>query len=104
MSDSPQPIETTTTGVVNVDAFIPSVIPALQSASYIIVLALGVVAWSSRKLAVDFLTKHIELVESLKENLDESIDNLKIQTEHCDQLISNNEKLVETVAKLAEGK
>jgi prefoldin subunit 5 len=103
MSDSPQPIETVKPSL-SVDAFIPTVIPALQSSAYIIVLGLAVVAWSSRKLAVDFLTKHIELIDSLKTNLDDSIDHLKIQTENCEKLIGTNEKLVETVSRLAEKK
>jgi hypothetical protein len=91
-----QPTTTTITTGTGSD-FIPSLIPALQSGSYVVLLFLGFTAWSSRKLFVDFLTKHIALVDSLKENLDKQIDTAETQMEVLHQLTENNATLARTL-------
>jgi hypothetical protein len=91
-----QPTTTTITTGTGSD-FIPSLIPALQSGSYVVLLFLGFAAWSSRKLLVDFMTKHIALVDSLKENLDKQIDTAETQMKVLHQLTENNATLARTL-------
>jgi hypothetical protein len=99
--DKPVTITTTTTSTGFSD-FVPSIIPALQSSSYVLVLVLGFLAWSSRKLFVDFLTKHISLVDSLKENLDTQLETASTQMVVLKTLSENNAKLIENNRTLAE--
>lgn len=109
-SKGKEPVTVTTTTSHGYQDFIPTIIPALQSSSYILVLLLGVVAWSSRKLVVDFMTKHISLVESLKENLDTQLETantqmvvLKTLSENNAKLIESNRTLVDTAHALSQG-
>ena len=101
--DSDQPVVvTTTTSKGAATDFIPTLIPALQSSAYVLVILGGFLAWSSRKLAIDFCVKHIALVETLRENLDTQLVAATAQLAVLQQLAHNNEKLVDTVANIAE--
>ena len=101
--DSDQPVTvTTTTAKGAATDFIPTLIPALQSSAYVLVILGGFLAWSSRKLLIDFCQKHIALVETLRENLDEQLVTTTAQLAVLQQLAHNNEKLVNTVANIAE--
>lgn len=100
-SDKPVTVTTTTSNGGATD-FIPSLIPALQSSAYVLVILGGFLAWSSRKLLIDFCQKHIALVETLRENLDTQLESANAQLAVLQQLAHNNEKLVNTVTNIAE--
>lgn len=55
-------------GITNV--LIPSAISALQSSSYVLILLIGYLAFSSRKYVTQFLKAHLELMERLKDDVD----------------------------------
>lgn len=97
-----QSVTVTTTTSHGVPDIIPTLIPALQSSAYVLVILGGFLAWSSRSLAVDFCQKHITLVETLKENLDSQLVAANAQLAVLQQLAANNEKLVNTVANITE--
>lgn len=100
--ESDEPVTVTTTTSHGTSDIISTIIPALESSAYVLVILGGFLAWSSRKLAVDFMTKHISLVETLKTNLDTQLETAKDQLEILKQVAANNEKLVNTIANIAE--
>lgn len=97
-----EPVTITNTTSRGAPDFIPTLIPALQSSAYILVILGGFLAWSSRKLFVDFCQKHITLVETLKDNLDAQLVTTRTQMEVLERLAANNAKLVDTVTTIAE--
>lgn len=95
---SGESVTTTTTSTGNgFPDLIPTILPALQSSSYVLVILAAFVAWSSRKLFTDFLERHIELMGEVKSSLEaEKAANdkhLAILT----QLTENNRVLSSTV-------
>lgn len=95
-----QPTTTTiSTGESGWGSFIPSLLPALQSGSYVLVIIGGFVLWSSRNLLKDFLQKHITLVETVKVNLDKQLDTADVQMQALRQLTDNNSRLIITLEK-----
>lgn len=100
---SDQPIvTTTTTAPLGYNAFLPTLIPALQSGAYVLVIVGGLVAWSSRGIAINFMTKHISLIETLKINLDSQLTATRDQLDVMKTLTNNNEKLINSITDIAE--
>jgi hypothetical protein len=81
---------------------IPTLIPALQSSSYVLIILIAFVGWSSRKLVTSFLDRHLDLMGTVKDSLEaQTIVNGK----HVDimaQLTKNNEVLAHTLEVSAE--
>lgn len=99
---SEQPVITSTPNRGFVD-IIPTLIPALQSSSYVLVILAAFLAWSSRKLVTDFLDRHIELMQTVKDSLEaERINNDK-QLAVLDHLTQSNLSLTSTLQALASG-
>lgn len=76
---------------------IPSILPAIQSGSYVLVLIGGFAIWSSRGLLKNLLEKHINLVEVVKESLDKQIDTNDTQVKVLQQLSENNSRLISAI-------
>ena len=100
--DSDKPVTVTTTTAQGSQDLVSTLIPALQSSAYVLIILFGFLAWSSRKLVTDFMVKHISLVESLEQNLDVQLETAKVQMDILKQLTLNNERLVHTVTTIAE--
>ncbi len=100
------PGESVTTTTTNTGSgfpdLIPTLIPALQSSSYVLVILTAFVAWSSRKLFTDFLDRHLDLMASVKDSLESEKNNNEKQLAVMQQLTENNKNLTSTVDKLAE--
>lgn len=98
------PVITTTTETRGFPDIIPTLIPALQSSSYVLVILMAFVAWSSRKLVTTFLDNHLDLMVTVKKSLEQqTIANDK----HVDimaQLTKNNEMLAHAVEVGAEAR
>lgn len=92
-------ITTTTTSGKGFQDIIPSLIPALQSSSYVLVILTAFVAWSSRKLFTDFLERHIELMGEVKVNLEAERASNEKHLAILSQLTENNRVLSSTVEK-----
>lgn len=88
---------TTVTTSTGFDAFLPTLLPALQSGSYVLVIIAGFVLWSSRKTMSNFIDKHIALMETVKDGLDKQIESNNVQMEVLKQLSENNSRLIDTV-------
>lgn len=71
----------------DLNAFVPTIIPALQSSAYILVLVGGIVAWSSRQFFARALTQHLDLMKSLQENLDQAHETAAAQAKNHDVLL-----------------
>lgn len=81
----------------------PEVVTLVKDGSYAIVIFLILIIWVTRKTASDFLNKHLELMESLKnsneahqetsEKLSQSIERITI----TNQRISENNSIVTKV-------
>lgn len=87
---------TTTTGFPDL---IPTLIPALQSSSYVLVILASFVAWSSRKLVTTFLERHLELMETVKVSLETERDNNEKQMAVLASLTENNKTLASALDK-----
>lgn len=94
-------VTTTTTTTGGFPDLIPTLIPALQSSSYVLVILTAFVAWSSRKLVTDFLDRHLELMSTVKESLESEKNNNEKHLAVLQQLTKNNETLANTVDKLS---
>lgn len=91
---------TTTTGFADI---LPSLIPALQSSSYVLVILFAFLAWSSRKLVADFLDRHIDLMQTVKENLEAERVNNEKHLAILTQLSGSNMGLTAALQALALG-
>lgn len=87
---------TTTTGFPDL---IPTLIPALQSSSYVLVILAAFVAWSSRKLVSTFLERHLELMETVKISLEHERENNEKQMAVLATLTENNNVLANALDK-----
>lgn len=76
---------------------IPTLIPALQSSSYVLVILTVFVAWSSRKLFVNFLERHLELMGTVKEGLEAEKQANEKQLAILTTLTQNNTTLANTL-------
>lgn len=98
------PVVTTTTETRGFPDIIPTLIPALQSSSYVLVILVAFVAWSSRKLVTTFLDNHLDLMVTVKKSLEQqTIANDK----HVDilaQLTDNNKMLSHALEVGAEAR
>lgn len=95
---SGESVTTTTTSTGNgFPDLIPTILPALQSSSYVLVILAAFVAWSSRKLFTDFLERHIELMGQVKSSLEAEKDANDKQLAILTQLTENNRVLASTV-------
>lgn len=97
-------VTTTTTSTKGFPDLIPTLIPALQSSSYVLVILTAFVAWSSRKLFTDFLERHIELMRSVKESLEVEKQANEKQLAILTQLTMNNSTLANTLDRAISGK
>lgn len=77
----------------------PSLIPALQSSSYVLVILVSFLAWSSRKLAATFLERHLELMHSISESLKQEKQNNDKQIATLESLAENNKTLANALDK-----
>lgn len=78
---------------------IPTLIPALQSSSYVLVILAAFLAWSSRKLVSNFLERHIELMAEVKTNLENERAANEKHLAVLTQLTENNRVLSVTIDK-----
>lgn len=93
-----QPTTTTiSTGPTGLGDFLPSLVPAIQSGSYVLVVIAGFILWRSRGLLQNFLEKHMALVENVKVSLDKQIDTNNVQMDILKQLSNNNTKLIDVI-------
>lgn len=89
----------TTTTATGFPDLIPTLIPALQSSSYVLVILASLVAWSSRKLVTTFLERHLELMETVKVSLETERDNNEKQMAVLASLTENNKTLASALDK-----
>jgi hypothetical protein len=94
---SGESVTTTTTSSKGFPDIIPTLIPALQSSSYVLVILTAFVAWSSRKLFTDFLERHIELMGEVKANLEAERQANDKHLAVLSQLTENNKVLANSV-------
>lgn len=92
-------ITTTTTSTKGFPDLIPTLIPALQSSSYVLVILISFLAWSSRKLVTTFLERHLELMETVKESLETEKEANEKQLAILTQLTQNNSTLSNTLER-----
>ena len=94
---APNTTTTISTGSGGFDGFLPSILPAIQSGSYVLVIIGGFVIWRSRNLLQSFLEKHIALVEMVRESLDKQIDTNDNQMRILRDLTLNNTRLIDVI-------
>lgn len=98
-----EPVTVTTTTSRGWGDLLPSLIPALQSSSYVLVILTAFLAWSSRKLVTNFLDRHLELMQTVKSSLEAERLNNDKQLAVLTQLTGNNASLASTIQTLASG-
>lgn len=94
----------TSASTISYEQVIPALVPALQSSSYIIVLASAFVLWSSRKHLVSIIEKHISLVETLKDNVDKQSETVASNARTIESLTTQNKVLADSVSHCIETK
>ena len=95
---------TTTTTDRGFGDIIPTILPALQSSSYVLVILFAFLAWSSRKLITTFLDNHLDLMVTVKDGLEQQqLSNNKHAT-MLELLTKNNAVLARTLEVSAEAR
>lgn len=98
------PVTVTTTETHGFPDIIPTLLPALQSSSYVLVILMAFVAWSSRKLVTTFLDNHLDLMVTVKKGLDQQIVSSDKQVDIMAQLTKNNEVLAHALEVAASAR
>lgn len=103
-TDSTPPVTYTEQPSQPSSTYVPSWLPhdfftALQSASYILVLIGGWVAWSSKAWVKNLIDKHFSLIETLRNESAKNLELTKEQRDTIDQLTENNNRLTMVVSR-----
>lgn len=103
-SFTPGQITTTSTETHGFPDLIPTLIPALQSSSYVLIILVAFAAWSSRKLARTFFDRHLELMSTVKDSLEVVTQANAKHVDIMEQLTENNRVMAHTLEVSAEAR
>lgn len=92
-------VTTTTSTSRGFPDLIPTLIPALQSSSYVLVILVAFAAWSSRSLVKSFLERHLELMSAVKVSLEQERTDNEKHIAVLTQLTQTNAQLASSLDK-----